>query len=325
MRAILSYPGVMGHAQEVARALHEAGRLDAFVTGLAFRRGGLTDSIVGVLPQRIAGRLASEIDRRRITEVPADTIRAHGASEVVRTALARCGAPETLIDRAWDASAEGFDALVARRYVPRTQAIIAFEYTALESFRRAKQLGVARVLHLPSLDSRAFEAVQAREKAAWPELRQENDAYFAARFERRYARRCAEIALADVIIANSSLTKRSHVEAGADPDKIVVAPLAAEPVTTGPARPLDGPMEVVWSGSFSLRKGAHYLAEAWRLLGAGPSARLSIYGSMNIPSRVLEGMSGLELMGAVPRDQMLRAFQRADVLVFPPYPTGSAW
>src|SRR5262245_63136694 len=98
-----------------------------------------------------------------------------------------------------------FDAMVARRYVPNTQAIEAFEYTALASFERAKTEGVARVLHLPSLDSLQFRFIQQREKHRWPELVGAHDAYFDRKFVERYERRRREIALADVIVVNSLL------------------------------------------------------------------------------------------------------------------------
>ena len=120
-----------------------------------------------------------------------------------------------------------FDALVARRYVPRAQAVQAFEYTALASFERAKAEGVARILHLPSLDSLQFETIQRRENADG-RARREARRLFRWKFTRRYERRRREIALADVIIANSSLTARSHIRP-APPEKVFVVPYAAPP------------------------------------------------------------------------------------------------
>ena len=123
-----------------------------------------------------------------------------------------------------------FDALVARRYVPRAQAVQAFEYTALASFERAKAEGVARILHLPSLDSLQFETIQRREKRQWPRARRRARRLLRSRSSRdATSDRRREIALADVIIANSSLTARSHIAAGADPAKVFVVPLAAPP------------------------------------------------------------------------------------------------
>jgi glycosyltransferase involved in cell wall biosynthesis len=214
-----------------------------------------------------------------------------------------------------------FDALVARRYVPYAQAVQAFEYTALASFERAKAEGLATILHLPSLDSLHFETIQRREKGLWPELVGKHDGYFDRKFARRYERRCREIALADVVIANSSLTARSHVAAGADPAKVFAVPLAAPPVTSevvDEAGFMEGPLAVMWAGTFSLRKGAHYLIEAWRRLAAGDKARLDVYGSPQVPPRLGAATPDtVTFHGSVPKAVLFEAYRSADVLVFP--------
>ncbi|MFN0219997.1 MAG: glycosyltransferase family 4 protein [Hyphomicrobium sp.] len=214
-----------------------------------------------------------------------------------------------------------FDAMVARRYVPRTQAVHGFEYTALATFERARELGVATILHLPSLDSRAYELIQHREKANWPELTAEQDPYFHTKFERRYERRQKEIALADVIIANSQLTARSHIAAGADPEKVFVARLGAPPVHRVVQRnphSLNQPLSVIWAGAFSLRKGAHYLIDALKRLDAREQIQVNVYGELTAPERLLRAAPNtVKFHGSVPRTILFEAFTHADVLVFP--------
>jgi glycosyltransferase involved in cell wall biosynthesis len=197
----------------------------------------------------------------------------------------------------------------------------AFEYTALASFERAKAEGVARVLHLPSLDSLHFETIQQREKRQWPELIGAHDAYFARMFAKRYERRRREIALADVIVTNSSLTARSHITAGADASKVFVVPLGA-PLTVEKlaqkAKPGKDPLVVIWAGTFSLRKGAHYLMKAWCSLSSGSHARLDVYGRVTLPQRLKVAWADSVLFhGSVPKPLLYNAFKCADVLVFP--------
>jgi glycosyltransferase involved in cell wall biosynthesis len=307
----------MAHAQNVALALAEAGALQAFVTTFAYRPNGALDRLLRHMP---AERLARELARREIPEVPPHLIRCHPMWEWLRTAAAKAGIGPVLIDRIWDRMSHSFDALVARRYVPCTQGVHAFEYTALASFERAKAEGVAKVLHLPSLDSLQFETIQRREKSEWPGLVGAHDAYFDRKFKRRYERRRREIALADVIIANSSLTARSHIAAGTDPAKVFAVPLAAPP----PVGEIAGdtkagrPLTVIWAGPFSLRKGAHYLLEAWRLLLAKGNARLHVYGQQQLPPRLgAAAAGGLTFHGSVPKPVLFEAYRSADVLVFP--------
>jgi glycosyltransferase involved in cell wall biosynthesis len=321
LRTVLAYPGNMAEAQNAALALAEAGALQSFVTTFAYRPDGLLGSLVRRMPSAWAGRLDRELGRRAIDAVPPRLVRCHPMWEWCRTGASRAGAGPVLADRLWDRMSHSFDALVARRYVARAQAVQAFEYTALASFERARAEGVARILHLPSLDSLQFESIQRREKQQWPELVGAHDAYFERKFARRYERRRREIALADIIIANSSLTARSHIAAGADPAKVLVVPLAAPPPVAeiaGDGRSGRRPLEAIWAGSFSLGKGAHYLLEAWRLLRPGAGITLHVYGQPRLPTRLgTAGLQGIEFHGSVPRPVLFEAYRSADVLVFP--------
>lgn len=320
MRTVVAYPGPMAHAQHAARALWEAGCLSAFVTTTAHRPDGRFARILAGLPGPQARGLLRQLARRRITEVPPGLVRAHPAWEVLRVLAARGGAGPILVDRIWDRMSHGFDDLVARRYVPRAEAVMAFEYTALAAFEAAARRGVARILQLPSRDSAESAAILAREQARWPGLEAPEDRYFDARFARRYARRRAEIAAADLVVANSALTARSHVAAGADPARITIVPLAAPPALDPaalrePAR--CAPLRVLWAGPFSLRKGAPDLLAAWRRLKAGPAARLDVYGEVTLPAAFVGAPDAVAFHGSVPQAQLFAASTQADILVLP--------
>ena len=222
----------MDHAQNAALALAEAGALQAFVTTLAYRRRA---------PSRHSLRACRPSGRRGLRS----SLRAGQSNRCRLTSCAviRCGSgcvpprPQPAWagdDRPYLGPHESqLRCAGGAALRPRAQAVKAFEYTALASFERAQAEGVARILHLPSLDSLQFETIQRREKRAWPEFVGEHDAYFDRKFDSRYERRRREIDLADVIIANSSLTARSHIEAGADPAKVFVVPLAAPRLSGG--------------------------------------------------------------------------------------------
>lgn len=321
MRTVLAYPGNMAHAQNVARAFFEAGCLEAYVTTFTWRRDGILAKALNWLPGSMPARLERQLSRRCIHQIPNPLVHDYPAWEIARTVAIKVFRNPVPADLLWDRMSHSFDTLVAHRYVPLAQSINAFEYTALAAFERAEQMGKARILHLPSLDSRQFEEIQNREKSAWPELRNAYDPYFDGKFERRYERRQREISLANVIICNSSLTARSHIEAGADPEKVFAVPLGAPPVieaiANDPQRATRR-LNVIWAGSFSLGKGAHYLLEAWRALDAGATAELNIYGRCLLPERLGAGTSdGIIFHGSVPQSQLFKAYESADVLVFP--------
>lgn len=317
---IISFPGVMQHAQQVALAVHERGQLSAYVTTFAFKEAGALGRLLnaGALPG--SRRLLAQLRRRAITTIPPDMVHTYPVRELLRSLAQRGGAGPVIVDRLWDRMAREFDALVARRYVPNAEWIQGFEYTSLASFRAASASRTRRVLHLPSLDSAQFEELLQRERAAFPELARPEDAYFKRLFAQRYDRRCEEIQLADLIVANSSLTAKSHIQAGANPRKVVTVPLAAPPV---PDRLVDRdhdatkPLTIIWAGTFQLRKGAHYFLQAWKALDAGPRAVVRVYGSIELPERLLTGAPDIEFVGSVPQGLLLQAFEQADVLVFP--------
>lgn len=321
MRTVVSNPGNMAHAQNVARAFAERGVLEAFVTTFSFRRDGLIASCLARAPSKTVKRFGQQLMRRSVDQVPLRLVHHHPKWEILRSAAMKAGAGPVVTDFLWDRMSHSFDELVARRYVTQAPAVSAFEYTALATFQRAKQRGVAKILQLPSLDSKMFEEIQRREKREWPELIGEHETYFERRFERRYERRCREIALADVIIANSSLTAKSHIKAGADPSKVFVVLLAAPSPIAEVAKDLERPcrpLKVIWAGPFSLRKGAHHLLEAWRLLNARSAAVLEIYGQLMLPERFLASHTeGIAFHGSVPRPVLFKAYEAADVLIFP--------
>lgn len=319
MRSVFAYPGNMADAQHAAAALVQAGVLDAYVTSFVWRRGGRAARWIERLPRGIADRVSRQLERRAIDAVDPAFIDSSAHWEIARTLAQRLCSP-VLSDLAWDCGAHSFDRFVARRWVPRTRAVHAYEYTALASFERARQEGVARILHLPSLDSLAFADIEREEKRAWPELSSTHDSYFERKLATRYARRKAEIALADLIVTNSTLTARSHIAAGAPAEKVVAIPLAAPPTIARLTREPDrnAPLQVLWAGRFTPGKGAHYALMAWRALRAGRSARLDIYGEIAAPARLLSNVpEGVSFNGSVPRQQLFTAYEHADVLLFP--------
>jgi glycosyltransferase involved in cell wall biosynthesis len=316
---VVSYPGVMQHAQQIALAFHEVGALDVLVTSFAPDPRGLAMRSI----TKSSVRVGPKLKRRQISEIPYGHVEDIAVGEAIRLLAAAAIRDPRVVDTLWDGSSQRFDRLVAKRHGRRASidAIHAFEYTALRTFEEGKRAGKLCVLHLPSLDSRRFRELQRQQLAEWPELADPNHSYFEKRFERRYARRCQERELADIIVCNSQLTAQSHISAGVDSGKVVVTPLGG-PETIGQAdleyRRTQLPLKVIWAGPFSLRKGAHHFMAAWRLLNAGQRAEAHVFGSMNLPKGAMPAVpDSMQFHGSVSQQDLFTAFQQADVLVFP--------
>jgi glycosyltransferase involved in cell wall biosynthesis len=75
---------------------------------------------------------------------------------------------------------------------------------------------------------------------------------------------------------------------------------------------------LVWAGTFSVRKGAHYLLEAWRGWNPGKAAVLDVFGSVALPDSLMKDLpENVVLHGPVARQRVLDEFVRGDLLVFP--------
>jgi glycosyltransferase involved in cell wall biosynthesis len=319
MRTLLAFPSTASFAQQAALAFHERGLLAAYLTAFTYDRdSGLAKLLDAVPPLR--RRLEPQLRRRMVDALPRESIEQRPHLEVVRTLADKLGAGVVTVDRIWDWLSHDFTRAAGRRLARGgVEAVYAYEYTALEAFNAAEGLRIAKILDFPSLNSRQFEELQRREKIRYPELKGKFDNYFAARFEGRQARRDAEMATADVIITNSSVTRQSHILGGADPEKTFAIPYGAPP-TADAVRPSETrrQLNAIWAGTFSIRKGAHYLVEAWRSLGGGMDARLDVFGAVTLPERLWKPIPpGIKFHGSVTRPELFAAFDAADILVFP--------
>ena len=143
-------------AQQAARAFYEREALAAFVTGLAFDEQTLLR-----ISSWLGRRVAKELRRRAITQIPSEMVVSYRWLEALRTVLSRCIKNPIYADLAWDAMSHRFDHTVGRRHLDGIQAVYAFEYTAKATFEQAERRGIAKILGLPSTDSKEFEELRS--------------------------------------------------------------------------------------------------------------------------------------------------------------------
>lgn len=322
MSVLLAFPTPADFAQHAALAFHERQALSAFVTTYAYRPDGPTGRMVRQLPPSLRRRVEPQLSRRRVPLLPPDRVQTVAFWEAVRTLADKAGANAKQVDAIWHKMAINFTKETGR-LAERSDvtALYAYEFTALEAFQAAERRGIVKILDFPSLNSRQFETLQRAEKAKTPELRGPHDGYFEALFEERQARRDAEMRAADVIITNSTVTRASHIEGGADPEKTYAVPYGAPPpIDKVRVRPdPSAPLTVVWAGTFNVRKGAQHFLSAWqRFVSGGTPARAEVFGRMALPSSMVSSVPGsMTFHGSVPRHQLFEAMERADVLMFP--------
>jgi glycosyltransferase involved in cell wall biosynthesis len=140
----------------------------------------------------------------------------------------------------------------------------------------------------------------------------------------------AELDVADFIFCPSTYARRTFIEHGISPDKLVVCPYGVDTSAFAP-RADEGaagerapgeraprPFTVLFLGTAGVRKGVHYLLEAFKTAQLR-DARLLLAGHVDPAFRPIlrQYAAWFEEVGPVPHSQLHALFARADVFVLP--------
>ncbi|MBM3796085.1 MAG: glycosyltransferase family 4 protein [Acidobacteria bacterium] len=319
---VVSSPSLRARGLEVARGLREAGLLREFVTTLGWNR----DSRGYRLARAFGGGVGRELERRCLPSALDGCVHAYGWREAVRVATHRLTRNEVWTDRVWWWAERGYDRHVARRWAGRVPCIYGFELSSLETFRAQKRAGGRCVLAQPIAHYRTLEEILREERRKFPEAATEYDRHLEASLGRVNSIKEEELALADLVVAQSDYVAETLRAAGVAAEKIVSLPSAAPPVQ--PPRP-EFPRDQITllsAGSQSLRKGTHYLLQAWRSLKNHGGLKLWMVGNNTLPAAFTRDLPGeVWVSPAVPKPRLLELYRTASVLVLPTLAEGFAY
>jgi glycosyltransferase involved in cell wall biosynthesis len=317
-KVLFSHPGNPPFAQQAARALYEAGMLSAYVTSFAYRpKSRLGRSLKAGLGVVMA-HPAKELARRQIREVPDSTIISHPVPELLCILSGRLGVGPVAGDLLWERAEKWFDSVVARRHVSGVNAVYGYEHATLDTFRRMKRASGSCIYDQPICHHKTLSEILYPEYDRFPEVQTPYEAHIRRLAPRRNARKDGELVMADLVIAASGFTKDSLVRAGIDKERIKVVPYGSPPVSDGATREADGPVIFLSAGQQSVRKGTHYLLDAWRRLRPGKGAELWLVGRMTLPSDLTRDLPGrVVVRPSLPHRELFEIYRKASVLVFP--------
>ncbi len=323
MSVRIFHPMVAPFVQQAARALHEASQLERYVTSVRYDPASRPQRCAIAAARLVRFDLARELRRRTVTEIPADRVVSYPFGEYLRLAVGRLDRDGRATDFVWERAEQHFDRRVARSLHRGLSGVYAFEYSSLATITRARSLGLPVAYDMPAPEPTFVQAILDRETARFPELVTPWHRWTAEREARRVARRHAEYRAASVVVAASDFTRRSFAPAGLDPAKVRVVPYGAPPVAefdvaVRGGQPDAAPLTFLWAGTFGVRKGAHYVLDAWRAGDFGRHARLLVFGAVALPDRVVHPLPpGVELRGSVPRAELMEHYRTSDALLFP--------
>ncbi|MCS3672807.1 glycosyltransferase involved in cell wall biosynthesis [Salinibacter ruber] len=297
MKILVAHSGRQ-HSHQLAQALHEQGWLAGYWTGVP----AADPATKGLLYRGLA-----HLSPQPTLDLPAEAVRHTYVAPLARRVAEAIYGPARTV--AWSHCANAwFDRWVARRLPSTEDAVVCYENSALETFRRARRAGITTVL-----DAASFH--HGWQDAMYDPV--EPDAVHAA----INARKDQEVALADHVLTVSEPARESYLDAGVPPDRITVVPMGADLSAFHPPesrrRPRDGPLTFLFAGHVGQRKGADLLLEASaRLYEAGVDHRVRLAGDM-APRVLDEAPPAVEPLGYLSTNELAQAFRRADVLVLP--------
>jgi glycosyltransferase involved in cell wall biosynthesis len=134
---------------------------------------------------------------------------------------------------------------------------------------------------------------------------------------------------ADLLLVNSDFVKETFVERGYPASKIRVAYLGVREVFYHLKQDyrIDGQIKILFTGNFDVRKGVRILLEAIRQCRrSGLDVRLELIGNLGNGKPYLQPSDAEFFVQTpfVPQAELLSAFSRADLLVFPTFAEGSS-
>lgn len=174
----------------------------------------------------------------------------------------------------------GFDRAVATTLAgDRAGSLHAMPGQALETFRAARSRGIATVLNHASGPVRQQLSLVAEEYRRIGLQPSEHHA-----FDNDYFRReDAEYSLADRHCVASSIVRRQLVNSGVPHERVWIVPYAADPQKFFPPAPGEkrNPMQIVYAGQLSLRKGLRIAFAAMEQVYASSPVEFQLYGTVS--------------------------------------------
>jgi len=349
MRVQLQHPTGNRNVRAVLASLSKAGQLADFHGALALGRSSRW-------PRLMPGRLHVELERRRY-DLPDEVVHAHPWREIVRLVATRLGWKRLFAhERGWacvDRVYAGLDRAVAAglRADGTTRAVYAYEDGALETFTRAKELGMARVYDLPIAyweTGRRLMTEEAERLPAWAATLGGGVKDSPAKL----ARKARELELADLVVTPSQFVADSLPDWARASKRVIVAPFGSPPSQSDGLegrRTVDGGrwveseahssdsiassqspfapntrLRVLFAGSMGQRKGLGDLFAAMRVLKRS-DVELVVMGSLQAPMEFYRGeFADFTYEPGRPHAQVLELMRSCDVFCLPSIVEGRA-
>lgn len=329
---IVSQLGAREH-YALARALHQNNQLHSLLTDAWVRPNTLPYWLPDKLFRSLGDRYHADLATLSVTA----STRALVAFEVTQRLLLRSGWTSIIARNDWFQhqalqQLKRSESQLKHQLGPSEKPILfSYSYTALTLFRYAKQRGWKTVL------GQIDPGLSEQKRVA--KLQQRYGPLYASTWTpapngywQHWQQECD---LADHILVNSAWSQQALIEVGVSTDKIAIVPLAYQAPSSARsfvrqyprAFTSKRPLRVLFLGQIILRKGIAAIIEAMSLFSdlsiESWPIEIWLVGSSELDlSAALSAYPQLKWLGAVPRSQVQRYYQQADVFLFPTHSDG---
>jgi glycosyltransferase involved in cell wall biosynthesis len=315
-RAVVVQSGARD-AYQLARALAEAGMLEALVTDLYWPADrAWAKSLARYLP---AG-LRTSLLQRSESSLPSSAVQLCGFTGLATLLLDKLPGVPLSVRRRVTRYADATLGRTAGRLATRTNTgLISYSYYGYDAFTHYERRGMLFQLHPHPATMRRIltEELNAHPDCA-DSLRQE---WELALPEEDFQHLVRETTMASRFLVASSFTRSTLVEYGTPESSVSIVPYGVDCKRFTPAPHLRSApgsrLNLLFVGRINQRKGIKYLLEALRLLNTD-NVHLTICG------RVVDGLelfqpfaSQVDIRPSVGQDELIAAYQSADLFVFP--------
>ena len=304
----------------IPRMLHEAGLLEHFYTDICAINGW--PSLLKYLPdflQPLGLRRLLERDPKQIPKEKITAFTSFGWEYYQRQRRAKTRSDTTAV-HLW--SAREFCNRILKQGFGQATGIYTFNSAGLELLQAAKAQSLRTLMEQTIAPKRIEDQLLREEQQAFPDWESPlSDDVFSEQFSEREQ---TEWRIADVILCGSEFVREGIAACGGPVERCAVVPYGVD-IRFSPIErpPHDGPLRVLTVGAVGLRKGSPYVLEAARRLKG--KAEFRMVGSIQVLPQAEAGLrTRLELIGPVPRMEILSHYAWADVFLLPSLCEGSA-
>ena len=292
-------------------ALAESEMLDAFITDAYYR--GIPRVLERLLPSRIVEKMHFRHDSR----VPVDRVKCLWGMVLERQARHHLGFADWEIFAKLDRKLSLMAAARARR---EHSNLLLYSPYAWEAFTTDYAHTPKRVLFQfhphPDLERRILFDDSVRHRFFHYSYEKEMGEHVDEAVKRR-TRDCWRHA--DLILCASAFTRRSLLEAGADPARCAIVPYGIDLPEACDASSAPESFHVAFVGSGTQRKGLHHLVLAWQRAALRKGSRLTVVCRSIDPGleALVKSTPGVELVRGLSGEALQRLYACSSLLAMP--------